>query len=201
MTPSEYKELIKKDTIKIGQDVEMTKEWRAEETQELIDELVDDGNELEVLEDFIKEHIETLLVKPSSINGIVSPDLPPNRKMEQITSSFYQIEKSQLDQELKDKITAKLDDILASYLEESKIIEKIDNPSRPMHLRAMMLVGMCQSEMLPKGKASNIARDVITEHLKKPNFNTELVAQVDEGEKDKVIERFQSQLKRAGISN
>ena len=59
MTPSEYKELIKKDTIKIGQDVEMTKEWRAEETQELIDELVDDGNELEMLEDFIKEHGET----------------------------------------------------------------------------------------------------------------------------------------------
>ena len=155
----------------------------------------------EKLEDFINEHIETLLVKPSSINGIVSPDLPPNRKMEQITSSFYQIEKSQLDQELKGKITAKLDDILASYLDESKIIEKIDNPSRPMHLRAMMLVGMCQSEMLPKGKASNIARDVITEHLKKPNFNTELVAQVDEDEKEKVIERFQSQLKRAGISN
>ena len=57
MTPSEYKELIKKDTIKIGEDVEMT-EYR-EETQELIDELVDDGNELEVLEDFIKEHGES----------------------------------------------------------------------------------------------------------------------------------------------
>ena len=57
MTPSEYKELIKKDTIKIGEDVEMS-EYRAE-TQELIDELVDDGNELEVLEDFIKEHGET----------------------------------------------------------------------------------------------------------------------------------------------
>ena len=153
------------------------------------------------LEQFIEEHIETLLIKPSSISGIVSPDLPPNRKMEQITSSFYQIEKSQLEQALKDKITARLDDILASYLEESKIIEKIDNPSRPMHLRAMMLVGMCQSEMLPKGKASNIARDVITKHLKKPDFNTELVAQVDEAEKDNVIARFQSQLKRAGISN
>ena len=153
------------------------------------------------LEQFIQEHIETLLIKPPSISGIVSPDLPPNRKMEQITSSFYQIEKSQLEQALKDKITARLDDILASYLEESKIIEKIDNPSRPMHLRAMMLVGMCQSEMLPRGKASNIARDVITKHLKKPDFNTELVAQVDEAEKDNVIARFQSQLKRAGISN
>ena len=57
MTPAEYKELIKKDTIKIGQDVEITE--YSEETKELIDELVDDGNEIEVLEDFIKEHGET----------------------------------------------------------------------------------------------------------------------------------------------
>ena len=57
MTIEEYKELIKKDTIKIGQDVEMTE--YSEETQELIDELVDDGNEIEVLEDFIEEHGES----------------------------------------------------------------------------------------------------------------------------------------------
>ena len=57
MTPSEYKELIKKDTIKIGEDVQMTE--YSDETKELIDELVDDGNEIEVLEDFIKEHGES----------------------------------------------------------------------------------------------------------------------------------------------
>ena len=57
MTPSEYKELIKKDTIKIGQDVEMTE--YSEETQELLGGLIDDGNELEVLEDFIKDHGES----------------------------------------------------------------------------------------------------------------------------------------------
>ena len=57
MTIEEYKELIKKDTIKIGEDVEMSD--YSEETQELIDELVDDGNEIEVLEDFIKDHGES----------------------------------------------------------------------------------------------------------------------------------------------
>ena len=152
------------------------------------------------LQDFIEEHIATLFLTPSSINGIVNSDLPPNKKMEQITSSFHQIEKSSLAQEEKNKITSKLDELLASYLEESKIIEKIDNPDRPMHLRALMLVGMCQEEMLPKGKASNIAKEVIAEHLKKPNFNTELVAQVEEGEKEKIMSKFQSQLKRAGIA-
>ena len=60
MTPSEYKELIKKDTIKIGQDVEVSD--YSKETQELIDELVDDGNDLEVLEDFIKEYSESQFI-------------------------------------------------------------------------------------------------------------------------------------------
>jgi len=57
MTPAEYKELIKKDTIKIGQDVEMSD--YSKETQDLIDELVDEGNEIEILKDFITEYGES----------------------------------------------------------------------------------------------------------------------------------------------
>ena len=57
MTIEEYKELIKKDTIKIGEDVEMTE--YSDETIELIDELVADGNDHDVLENFIEEHGET----------------------------------------------------------------------------------------------------------------------------------------------
>ena len=60
MTPAEYKELIKKDTIKIGQDVEMTE--YSDETKELIDELVADGNDYDVLEDFIKEYSESQFI-------------------------------------------------------------------------------------------------------------------------------------------
>ena len=57
MTIEEYKELIKKDTIKIGEDVEMTE--YSDETIELIDELVADGNDYDVLENFIEEHGES----------------------------------------------------------------------------------------------------------------------------------------------
>ena len=51
MTPAEYKELIKKDTIKIGQDVEMT-----DSVTELFNELVDDGNDADDLQAFIDDH-------------------------------------------------------------------------------------------------------------------------------------------------
>ena len=51
MTPSEYKELIKKDTIKTGEDVEMT-----DSVTELFKELVDDGHDADDLQAFIDEH-------------------------------------------------------------------------------------------------------------------------------------------------
>ena len=84
MTIEEYKELIKKDTIKIGQDVEMTE--YSEETQELIDELVDDGNEIEVLEDFIKEHGE------SNFNDYIEEYLQTvDQYGEEVVESFLEI--------------------------------------------------------------------------------------------------------------
>ena len=84
MTPAEYKELIKKDTIKIGEDVEMN-DYK-DETQELLGGLIDDGNELEVLEDFIKEHGE------SNFNDYIEEYLQAvDQYGEEVVESFLEI--------------------------------------------------------------------------------------------------------------
>ena len=57
MTPAEYKELIKKDTIKIGEDVEMT-----DSVTELFNELVDDGHDADDLQAFIDEYSKSQFV-------------------------------------------------------------------------------------------------------------------------------------------
>ena len=156
---------------------------------------------IEQLGEYIAAQIDHLFLEPTSLNSMVVTNLPPNQKMQQVTASFHQIEKSDLEADKKQQIMTKLDDLLFTYIEESKIIEKIDDAQRPMHLRALMLVGMCQEEMLPKGRASEIPRNIIAAHIKDPDFNNQLVAQVENAdEKDKVINRFQAQLKRAQIS-
>ena len=154
----------------------------------------------EQLSDHIQEQINLIFLQSTALGDIVDSNLPPNQKMQQVTSSFYQIEKSTIDDEQKQKILTNLDKLLFSYIEESKIMTKIDNPDRPMHLRALMLVGMCQAEMLPRGKASEIPREILKDRLKQPNFNSNLVAQIDDPqEKDKIINRFQEQLKSAEL--
>ena len=156
---------------------------------------------IEQLSEYIQEQIDLLFLKPESLNSCVAADLPPNQKMQQVTASFYQIEQSDLELDKKQQLLEKINELLLSYIEESKIMEKIDSTQRPMHLRALMLVGMCQAEMLPKGKASEIPRNILKERMQDPDFNNQLVSQIDDpAEKDKVINRFQAQLKRAKMA-
>ena len=152
------------------------------------------------LADSITEQLDELFVRPDSVHRIVKGDLPPNRKMEQVTSVFYRIQNSGLEESHKDKIMNRLDELLASYIVDGEILQKIDNPDRPLHIRAFILVGMCQPEMLPKGKASDLARKIIINSLKQPNFEEELVSQIDDAEeKSRVLRRFHEQLHRCGF--
>jgi hypothetical protein len=148
----------------------------------------------------IQNHLNSLFMRPDSVHRIVKDDLPPNRKMEQVTSAFYGIQNSGLPESRKEQLTGHLDELLASYIVDGQILQKIDNPDRPLHIRAFMLVNMCQPEMLPKGKASDLARKIIIDSLKQPNFENELVSQIDdEEEKGRVLRQFHEQLHRCGF--
>ena len=97
-------------------------------------------------------------------------------------------------------LTERLDELLVSYITDGKILDKLDNPEKPLHVRAFMLVSMVQPEMLPKGKASNLARNIIVGHLRRPNFEDELVAAIpDPSEKAKTLRKFHEQLHRCGF--
>jgi hypothetical protein len=152
------------------------------------------------LADEIQNHLNTLFMRPDSVHRIVRDDLPPNRKMEQVTSAFYRIQNSTLPESRKEQLMGHLDELLASYIVDGQILQKIDNPDRPLHIRAFMLVNMCQPQMLPKGKASDLARQIIIDSLKQPNFETELVSQIeDEAEKGRVLRQFHEQLHKCGF--
>ncbi|MDA1308979.1 MAG: hypothetical protein O2985_05160, partial [Proteobacteria bacterium] len=56
------------------------------------------------LGDEINDHLNTLFMRPESVHRIVKDDLPPNRKMEQITSAFYRIRDSGLPESRKQQL-------------------------------------------------------------------------------------------------
>lgn len=154
----------------------------------------------EVLREDIDLHLETILVRPESVNHIFREKLPPNKKMQKLTSIYYRVEKSQLPDHRKELLTKRLDDLLASYIVDGKILDKVNNPERPLHIRAHMLLSMVQPEMLPTGRASSLARDIIVKHLRRPNFEEEFVSQIpDPKEKTRTLRQFHEQLRRSGF--
>lgn len=153
-----------------------------------------------VLRNDLESLLDKLLVDSQTVNHLIRDKLPPNKKMAKVTSIYHHIEKSNLPQQRKVTLTERLDELLVSYITDGKILDKLDNPEKPLHVRAFMLVSMVQPEMLPKGKASNLARNIIVRHLRRPNFEDELVAAIpDPSEKAKTLRKFHEQLHRCGF--
>lgn len=149
--------------------------------------------------DEISQQLEGLFVRPESVKQIVKDDRPPNKKMQTLTTVVRKVRDSGLDDRMKSRIADRLDELLASYIVDDRILERVDDPSRPLHVRAFMLLSMCTPEMLPEGKASQLARKIVVKHLKRPNFETELVADVPAAEQERVLRDFHVQLYRCGF--
>jgi len=90
--------------------------------------------------------------------------------------------------------------LLASFIEQSKIVERLDDPSASLRLRATRLVQFCASDALTRAKASKIARDRVVSHLRQPNFDQHFVADLpDPAEHAPALKSFYGLLKQAGF--
>jgi hypothetical protein len=144
--------------------------------------------------------IDDVLVKVESISDIVKARVPPNEKMAGITLVWNEIRKAPLPLEHVERICTRLDDLLVHYVKSERILEKIDDPARPLRMRTMMLMKMCLPTSLPPGKASNLAREIIVGMLKRPNFESEVVADiVDAAEKARAQRDLFVLMRQAGF--
>lgn len=153
----------------------------------------------QIIGDEITMQLEGLFVQPDSVKQIIRDNRPPNKKMQTVTAVYHKFRNSSLDDTLKTRIINRLDHLLARYITEDKILDKLDDPSRPLHVRAFMLLSMCSPDMLPEGEASKLARAIVVKHLRRKNFENELVAQVPGPEKERVLRDFHVQLYRCGF--
>lgn len=144
--------------------------------------------------------IDDVLVNVESISDIVKARVPPNEKMAGITQVFGEIRRSSLPLDRVERICARLDDLLVQFVKSERILEKIDDPARPLRMRTMMLMKMCLPTSLPPGKASNLAREIIVGMLKRPNFEGEVVADIaDPAEKARAQRDLFVLMRQAGF--
>jgi len=139
-------------------------------------------------------------VKVESIADIAKARVPPNERMAAITQVWNEFRAAPIPLEFSERVCNRLDELLLHYIKAERILEKIDDPSRPLRLRTMMLMKMCLPTSLPPGKASALARGIIVDKLKRPNFESEVVADLaDPNEKAKAQRDIFLLMRQAGF--
>lgn len=135
------------------------------------------------------------------IDGWVPVRLPPPERMLALAAvNRALLATSGIDQDLKTELGNQVDDVLAKYLLEEGVIEKIDKPDDPLAMRAIRLIKFCGSGVLIEGKSLNLARARVIEHLRQPQFEEKFLASVPEpGKAELHLREFHRLLVQTGF--
>lgn len=125
---------------------------------------------------------------------------PPERMAGLAAANRALLAAGMLEPELRTELAGTVDDILAGYLVDEGVIEKIDKPDDPLALRAIRLIKFCGSGVLIEGKSLNLARARVIDHLRQPQFEEKFLASVPEaGKAEKHLREFHRLLVETGF--
>jgi hypothetical protein len=148
----------------------------------------------------VVDYIPSFMEGPEHVHDIVHYRQPTKRKIKVITDLQKSALKIKLPNDTQVKLVEWLDDLLFSYLDEERIIDKMDSPEDILFVRATNLLQFCASGLLIEGKTLNWVRDRVQEHLRQPNFVEKFTSAADtQNKKDQMITQLHIMLKKAGL--
>jgi hypothetical protein len=125
---------------------------------------------------------------------------PPERMLALAAVNRALLTAGELEQDFRTELGNQVDNVLANYLTDEGVIEKIDKPDDPLAMRAIRLIKFCGSGVLIEGKSLNLARARVIEHLRQPQFEEKFLASVPEpGKAELHLREFHRLLVQTGF--
>ncbi|SEH57159.1 hypothetical protein [Magnetospirillum fulvum] len=105
-----------------------------------------------------------------------------------------------LDEKFRAGLAARVDAVMARYLQSEGVIEKIDKTDDPLAMRAIRLVKFCGSGVLIEGQSLDMAKARVIEHLRQKQFEEKFLASVpDPAQAEKALRDFHRLLVECGF--
>lgn len=146
----------------------------------------------------LQKHIQQYMFDDASVNDLVPDAKEPIDRMRAMTTLHDRIHDAAIPEKWKAPLLGQIDRLLVRYIEDDGILERIDDSTEPLHVRAFMLVRICQPGVLPKGQAQALASDRILRHLRRPRFEQELVAGIpDPSLHERTVRDFHAELQQS----
>lgn len=149
----------------------------------------------------LTELLSTKVRTADHINKWVPPRLPPPERMTALACvNRTLLTTEELEAESRASLGRHVDEVLARYLQDEEVIEKIDKPDDPLAMRAIRLIKFCGSGVLIEGKSLDLARSRVIEHLRQPQFEEKFLASVPEpGKAEQHLREFHRLLLQTGF--
>ncbi|WP_413204018.1 hypothetical protein [Rhodospirillum sp. A1_3_36] len=149
----------------------------------------------------VAEEVVQVIKEAANLDYFVDPRLSTTEKLQIMSGLQRALMESTLPEVLRTRVCGRLDDLLARYLVENRVVEKLDSPSDSLRVRAVRLVRFCGSGILIEGKALTLARSRVLHHLRQPNFVEEFTRDVKEvKERESTVREFYRMLAESGFS-
>lgn len=120
--------------------------------------------------------LEQATGNPQEFARFVDRGQPIKTNLERFTHFYRQVSDSAMPEPLRSRLADNIDNLLCSYIVESKVVERLDNPDDLMRHRANRLMQLCAPGILQSNKALGIVRERVIGHLRQPRFEQLYVA-------------------------
>lgn len=148
----------------------------------------------------IEEQLKRKAMDLNSIQKIAPHARTERERLLQVAAIQRLVIDSDLAEPLKGAMAKRFDDIVVDYIVANKVIERIDNKELSFRDRANRLVAFCSSGMLTEGRATEIARESITNYLRRKDFVSEFTLDIpDPAAKEGAIRDFYKLLAKTGF--
>lgn len=150
--------------------------------------------------DVLHKAISQLKETMGDINKLVPGNLSATRRLMAVTDIQKALQESVLTESVRNQLISMLDDVLVNFIEREGFIDRLDDPELALRERSVRLIKFCSSGLLLEGRALELARMRIAEHLRQPNFVQHYVSECQsQSEADEALRDLHRQLALAGF--
>lgn len=119
--------------------------------------------------------LESQFTGAGGMNAMVDPKVPLKPKLQTIASLYLTVAGCDLPAEPRDKLADKIDTAVAEFISAQRIIEKLDDPTATLRMRAIRLISFASNDVLSSPKARKMVRNQILGYLRQPNFDQKFI--------------------------
>jgi hypothetical protein len=148
----------------------------------------------------VEQALEGLVPKTSQ-HRFFDTSAPIKENLERMGALYTFVVGAEAPEPLKQMVAAGLDELTVGYIQEIRLIERLDNPKDILRHRAVRLLQVCTPGTLVSPKALTLVRKRVIDHLRQPNFDAKYVEDITDDEtRKRTLRDFYGLLNKAGFS-